>query len=42
VIKKNSSTLKNLLEWLEEHSATGATKMVSQPDLPRDFSSICD
>ncbi len=33
VIKKNSSTLKNLLEWLEEHSATGATKMVSQPML---------
>jgi hypothetical protein len=33
VIKKNSSTLKNLLEWLEEHSATGAAKMVSQPML---------
>lgn len=33
VIKKNSSTLKNLLEWLEEHSATGASKMVSQPML---------
>ena len=33
VIKKNASTLKNLLEWLEEHSATGATRMVSQPML---------
>jgi hypothetical protein len=33
VIKKNSSTLKNLLEWLEEHSATGASRMVSQPML---------
>lgn len=33
VIKKNSSTLKNLLEWLEEHSANQATQMVNQPML---------
>lgn len=33
VIKKNSSTLKNLLEWLEEHSANQNTQMVSQPML---------
>jgi hypothetical protein len=33
VIKKNSSTLKNLLEWLREHSAHQETKMVSQPML---------
>lgn len=33
VIKKNSSTLKNLLEWLKEHSVHEATKMVSQPML---------
>lgn len=33
VIKKNSSTLKNLLEWLKEHSAHQSTQMVSQPML---------
>jgi hypothetical protein len=33
VIKKNSSTLKNLLEWLKEHSAHQSTHMVSQPML---------
>lgn len=33
VIKKNSSTLKNLLEWLKEHSAHQNTQMVSQPML---------
>jgi hypothetical protein len=33
VIKKNSSTLKNLLEWLEEHSAHARTAMVEQPML---------
>lgn len=33
VIKKNSSTLKNLLEWLKEHSAHESTQMVSQPML---------
>ena len=30
VIKKNSRTLKNLLEWLKEHSVHQGTKMVSQ------------
>ncbi|MDD9715810.1 Z1 domain-containing protein [Dinoroseobacter sp. PD6] len=33
VIKKNSSTLKNLLEWLKEHSVHQSTQMVSQPML---------
>ncbi len=33
VIKKNSSTLKNLLEWLKEHSVHLGTQMVSQPML---------
>jgi len=30
VIKKNSSTLKNLLEWLKEHSVNQGSQMVSQ------------
>ena len=33
VVKKNSSTLKNLLEWLKEHSVHQGTRMVSQPML---------
>jgi hypothetical protein len=33
IIKKNSSTLKNLLEWLKEHSVHQTTQMVSQPML---------
>ncbi|TBA06374.1 Z1 domain-containing protein [Rhizobium ruizarguesonis] len=33
VIKKNSSTLKNLLEWLKEHSVNQGTQMVQQPML---------
>lgn len=33
VIKKNSSTLKNLLEWLKEHSVHQGSQMVSQPML---------
>ena len=33
VIKKNPSTLKNLLEWLKEHSVQQSTQMVSQPML---------
>ena len=33
VIKKNSSTLKNLLEWLKEHSVQQGTQMVNQPML---------
>ncbi len=33
VIKKNSSTLRNLLEWLKEHSVNQGTQMVSQPML---------
>lgn len=33
VIKKNSSTLKNLLEWLREHSVHQGSQMVSQPML---------
>lgn len=33
VIKKNSSTLKNLLEWLKEHSVNQGSHMVSQPML---------
>ena len=33
VIKKNPSTLKNLVEWLKEHSVNQGTQMVSQPML---------
>lgn len=33
VIKKNSSTLRNLLEWLKEHSVQQSTQLVSQPML---------
>lgn len=33
VIKKNSSTLKNLLEWLKEHSAKGSSRTISAPML---------
>ena len=33
VIKKNSNTLKNLIEWLREHSAVGGSEMVDQPAL---------
>jgi hypothetical protein len=33
VIKKNPSTLKNLIEWLREHSARGDALMVDQPML---------
>jgi len=33
VIKKNTSTLKNLLEWLKEHSVNQGSQMVSQPML---------
>lgn len=33
VIKKNSSALKNLLEWLKEHSVHQGTQMVQQPML---------
>ena len=33
VIKKNSVTLKNLIEWLREHSANGGTHRVDEPML---------
>ncbi len=33
VIKKNSSTLKNLLEWLREHSARGGAESIDEPML---------
>lgn len=33
VIKKNSNTLKNLLEWLKEHSVSQGTQMVKEPML---------
>ena len=33
VIKKNSSTLKNLLEWLREHSARGGGESINEPML---------
>ena len=33
VIKKNSSTLKNLLEWLREHSARGGAERIDEPML---------
>ena len=33
VIKKNSSTLRNLIEWLREHSATGVGSNIDEPML---------
>ena len=33
VIKKNSSTLKNLVEWLREHSGAGGTSTIDEPML---------
>jgi Z1 domain len=33
VIKKNASTLKNLVEWLSEHSISSGSEMVEQPML---------
>lgn len=33
VIKKNASTLKNLVEWLQEHSVSTGSQMVEQPML---------
>jgi len=33
VIKKNSTTLKNLIDWLKEHSAEGGTPKVTAPML---------
>lgn len=33
VIKKNASTLKNLVEWLREHSVSSGSEMVEQPML---------
>lgn len=33
VIKKNSSTLKNLIEWLKEHSAKGGGESIDEPML---------
>lgn len=33
VIKKNSSTLKNLIDWLKEHSVQQGSQMVDQPML---------
>ena len=33
VIKKNASTLKNLIEWLSEHSVHEGTQMIEQPML---------
>ena len=33
VIKKNSSTLRNLLEWLREHSARGGGETIDEPML---------
>lgn len=33
VIKKNASTLRNLIEWLREHSMNDASEMVDQPML---------
>ena len=33
VIKKNSSTLKNLIEWLKEHSARAGSQRVDEPML---------
>ena len=33
VIKKHSSTLRNLIEWLREHSARGGTQSIDEPML---------
>ena len=33
VIKKNSSTLKNLIEWLREHSSRGGSQSIDEPML---------
>ena len=33
VIKKNSSTLKNLIEWLTEHSSRGGAQSIDEPML---------
>ena len=33
VVKKNSSTLKNLIEWLKEHSARGGAQSIDEPML---------
>lgn len=33
VIKKNASTLKNLVEWLSEHSTSSGSELVEQPML---------
>ena len=33
MIKKNSSTLKNLLEWLKEHSGKGGAESIDEPML---------
>ncbi len=33
VIKKNASTMKNLVEWLQEHSVSTGSQMVEQPML---------
>ena len=33
VIKKNSSTLKNLIEWLTEHSSRGGVQSIDEPML---------
>ena len=33
VIKKNSSTLKNLIEWVREHSSRGGTSTIDEPML---------
>ena len=33
VIKKNSSTLKNLIEWLREHSSRGGFQSINEPML---------
>ena len=33
VIKKNSSTLRNLIEWLREHSARGGRESIDEPML---------
>lgn len=33
VIKKNASTLKNLVEWLQEHSVSTGSQLVEQPML---------
>ena len=33
VIKKNSSTLRNLIEWMREHSGAGGTTIIDEPML---------